>query len=402
MTRIPILLFAALAAHAAHAGPLAAALEAAWARHPEASATAAREEEVRARAELAAALTPAPAAVSLAAVNDELAGNNRGKREWEVELSLPLWLPGQKSARGAEAEAALAELASRRQAVRLRLAGELREAWWTLAGARAGLEQARRGADGLRALADDVARRHRAGELARVDANLARGELTRAEAEVLAAEASLARAEQAWRVLTGLPAPGRLDAEALPPAGRDAESIAREHPELAARTSTVRLARAHLQVARESRREAPELAFSLIRERDDGDSSYENTAGLRLTIPFSGDARARREDAAARSELAQADAELARARALLELDVERARRELDLAERQLALAGERAPLFAENLKLAEKAFTLGETDLASLLRVRALAIADAAEGERLRVARDAAVSRLLQALGVAP
>ncbi len=86
----------------------------------------------------------------------------------------------------------------------------------------------------------------------------------------------------------------------------------------------------------------------------------------------------------------------------MELDIERARRELELAERQLALTTQRGPLIAENLKLAEKAFALGETDLAALLRVRGMALADAAEAARLRVARDAAVSGLLQALGVTP
>lgn len=402
MTRIPILLFATLVAHAAHAGPLAAALERAWARHPQAGAEAAREEAARAERELAAALTPAPAAVSLATLDDNLAGNRRGKREWEVELALPLWLPGQKAARGAEAEAALAEVAARRQALRLRLAGELRQAWWALAEARAGMEQARLRADGLRALAEDVSRRHRAGELARVDANLARGELTRAEAEALAAEVALARAEQAWRALTGSPAPQLMTAEEASGAARPLDAGAGQHAELLARAAVARLAGARLQVARESRRDAPELAFRLIRDRDDDRSSYENTAGLKLTIPFSGDARVRRGDAAARAELAEADAELARARAAVELDIERARRELELAERQLALAAQRAPLLAENLRLAEKAFALGETDLAALLRVRGMALADAAEAARLRVARDAAVSGLLQALGVTP
>lgn len=402
MPRFFLLLLAVLAAPASHAGALGEALERAWARHPQAGAEAAREEVARAERELAAALTPAPAAVSLATLDDNLAGNSRGKREWEVELALPLWLPGQKAARGAEAEAALAEVAARRQALRLRLAGELRQAWWALAEARAGLEQARLRADGLRALAEDVSRRHRAGELARVDANLARGELTRAEAEALAAEVAVARAEQAWRALTGTPSPQHVPAEAAPGATRMSDAVAGEHPELLARAAAARLAGTRLQVARESRRDAPELAFRLIRDRDDDRSSYENSAGLKLTIPFSGDARVRRGDAAARAELAEADAELARARAAVELDIERARRELELAERQFALATQRAPLIAENLKLAEKAFALGETDLAALLRVRGMAMADASEAARLRVARDAAVSGLLQALGVSP
>lgn len=402
MPRFYLLLLAALATPATYAGPLAEALEQAWARHPQAGAEAAREEVARAERELAAALTPAPAAVSLASLDDKLAGNRRGKREWEVELALPLWLPGQKAARGAEAEAALTEVVTRRQALRLRLAGELRQAWWALAEARVGLEQARLRSDGLRALAEDVSRRYRAGELARVDANLARSELTLAQAEALAAEAVLVRAEQAWRALTGSPAPPLMAAEDASGTARLLNAGTGEHAELLARTAAVRLASARLEVARTSRRDAPELAFRLVRDRDDARSSYENTAGLKLTIPLGGDARMRRAEGAAHAELAEAEGELVRARAAVELDIERARRELELAERQLALSTQRGPLIAENLKLAEKAFALGEGDLATLLRVRAMAQADAAEAARLRVARDAAISGLLQALGVMP
>jgi hypothetical protein len=59
------LLLGQLASLPVRAGPLAVALEQAWARHPQAGADPALEEEARARAQLAAAVTPGPAAVSL-------------------------------------------------------------------------------------------------------------------------------------------------------------------------------------------------------------------------------------------------------------------------------------------------------------------------------------------------
>lgn len=140
----------------------------------------------------------------------------------------------------------------------------------------------------------------------------------------------------------------------------------------------------------------------VLRERSDANDPFGNSVGLKLTVPFSVGARIRLDSSAARADAAQAESELALARHALELDEARARRDIDAAARQLALAEERRALIADNLKLAEKAFALGETDLASLLRVRALALETEAALGRSRLTRDAAVSRLRQALGVLP
>lgn len=395
------LILSVLATLPARANPLADALERAWTRHPAASAVPAREAEARAGAELAAAVTPGPAAVSLAHLNDRL-GSNRGRQEWEIEFAVPLWLPGQKAARGAEADAALSEVAARRQALRLQLAGEVREAWWALAAARAASDLAQRRVASARALETDVGRRYRAGELARVDANLARGERLAAETEALDADATRLRAEQAWHSLTGLPAPAQLPAEAPPSPIIPADAAVSVHPRLAALAATSRLAQAKLKTVLDARREAPELAMRVLRERSDANDSFGNSLGLKLTVPFSAGARVRQNSSAARADAAQAESELALARHALELEEARARRDIDAADRQFALAEERQALIADNLKLAEKAFALGEADLASLLRVRALALESEAALGRSRLARDAAISRLRQALGVLP
>ena len=399
------LLLGQLASPPVRAGPLAVALEQAWARHPQAGADPALEEEARARAQLAAAVTPGPAAVSLSGLSDQV-GSDRGKREWEVELAVPLWLPGQKLARGAEADAGLAEVAAQRQARRLQLAGEVREAWWALAAARATRDLAQRRLAGARALESDVARRYRAGDLARVDANLAGNERLAAETETLEAEAAMARAELAWRKLTGAPAPARLEAEAplpvRPGSGKDEQGQQGDHPQLAALGAAARLAHARLKMAGETRRDAPELAMRVLRERSDANDSYGNSLGIKLTIPLSADARVRQADSAARADAVRADAELALARLALEREAEGARHQVEMAERQFDLTRERQALITDNLALAEKAFALGESDLATLLRTRAAALEAEAAASRLRIARDASVSRLLQALGVLP
>lgn len=397
MRKLPILLAGLAAALPAFAQTLGEALEQAWARHPQASAVSAREDEARARAELAGGLTPGPAALSLSSLNDRL-NRNRGKQEWEAEMAAPLWLPGQQTAREAEAESALAEVAARSKALRLQLAGEVRETWWAVAAARNASGLAKRRAATARALESDVQRRYKAGDLARIDANLAQGERLAAEAEAIEAEAALLAAEQAWRNLTGTAVPAVLAEEGAAVAREPDEN----HPQLAAAAAAARTARSRLRVAEETRRDAPELAVRVVRERGDFSESYANTVGVKLTIPFSSGPRVRQENAAARAETIQADAEWTLARHKLQLDVEKARLDLAAAERQLAMARVRHALAADNLGLAEKAFSLGESDLTTLLRVRAGAFEAEAFLNRQQVARAAAQSRLKQVLGVMP
>ena len=386
-----------LLAAASQAQTLGAALEQAWSRHPQALAFSAREAEVQARADLAAGLTPTPPSLSLSNVSDRL-NANAGKDAWELELAVPLWLPGQRAARGQEAGRAADDVAARRSALRLQLAGELREAWWALDSTRQALALATQRAAAARALEVDVVRRFKTGELARVDANLAQNERLAAEGEALEAESAWRLAEQTYRALTGVDAPARLTAEtaaARPEAGVD-------HPQLAAAQTLAQLAQARLKVAEQTRRDAPELALRLVRERGDFSAPYAQSVGIKLTVPFSSGARVRQDTSAAQAESLQAEGELALAQQRLTLEAERARWALDVVQQQLDKAQERQRVTADSLRLAEKAFALGESDLSTLLRAR-LALREAdVFFNRQHSARLAGVSRLNQSLGVMP
>ncbi|HLS55911.1 MAG TPA: TolC family protein [Zeimonas sp.] len=381
----------------APAQTLADALERAWAIHPQAGAWDQRSAEAQARADLAARATPGPAEVSVSSLDDRF-DDDRGKREWELELAVPLWLPGQRAAHGDHARAAIDELAARREALRWRIAGELRAEWWSLASARSARALASRRAASARLLESDVLRRYAAGDLSRVDANLARDERIAAEAGLVEAETALLGAEGAYRALTGSDAPASLAEEtiAVPP---DATG---RHPQLQALAAAARAARARLAVVDTSRREAPALAFRVVRERGEFAEPWGNAFGVKLTIPLSSGARVRQADAAARADAAQADGELARTRLQAKLDEQRARSELDAAERQLEMARERRAVTEDNLRLAEKSFALGETALFALLRARVLAFEAEAFLDRQQIERAAARSRLNQALGAMP
>lgn len=381
----------------AHAQTLSDAVERAWSLHPTASATSARAAEAQARADVAAGITPGPPSLSLSSLNDRL-NNNRGKQEWELEMAVPLWLPGQKAARESEADSAVADVVARRAALRLQIAGEVREAWWVIAAARNSHDLARRRVATAAKLESDVMRRFKAGELARIDANVAQNERLLAENEELSAGVALRQANEVYRALTNADAPASL-AEEMPAPPRD---IAENHTELAAAAASARLAQARLKVAEETLREAPALAVRMVRDRAEFSEPYANMVGIKLTVPFSSGPRVRQENSAARAEAAQADAELALAQRRIQLESARARLEVDVAEQQLSKARERRDLTADNLRLAEKSFALGESDLTALQRARASAYEAEALLGRQAVARAASISRLNQSLGVLP
>jgi len=383
------------------AGGLAMALDQAWQLHPQAAALADRAVAAQAAQELAGGLTPEPGSVSIGSRNDRQ-NRNLGNQEYEVELATPLWLPGQKAAREDAAASQVDEVVARRIALRWELAGELREAWWALAAARNARALAARRAETARALEADVRRRYRAGDLSRIDGNLAQSEVLAAEAELIEAEANRMQAEQLLRTLTGTGAPVDIGEEAPAQSAERSAQATATHPLLAAAAAASRSARARTTVAAESRRSSPELALRVVRERGDFAEPYSNSIGVRLKIPFSSDAVVRRDTAAAQAEASEADAEMLRARTRVELETERARHTLAAAGQQLAMADERRALAADNLRLAEKAFALGESDLAALLRIRAAAFDAESFYDRQRVARAAAISRLNQALGALP
>jgi cobalt-zinc-cadmium efflux system outer membrane protein len=383
---------------------LARALEQAWRLHPQAAGLDAREAEARAAQDVAAGLTPEPPSVAIGSRNDRY-NRNLGRQEWEVELAAPLWLPGQKAAREDAALSQIDEVAAKRLVLRWELAGELREAWWALAAARNSNALAIRRLATARALEADVRRRYTVGELSRIDANLAQTEVLAASAEQAETVTALLQVEQALRTLTGTVAPPEVGEEAPTTMRLRSSGILgtpEAHPLLVAAAAAARSARAKVTVADESRRAAPELALRVVRERGDFAEPYANTVGIRLKIPFSSGALVRRATSAAQAEADQADAEMVRAQTRTQLEAERAERTLGSSERQFLMAQERRQLAAENLRLAEKSFSLGESDLATLLRIRAAAFDAEALLDRQRVARAAAISRLNQALGVLP
>ncbi len=376
------------------AATLREALDAASARAPLLRGLEAGREEAAAHRDAADRLFPGMPALGLGQREGE-----GGKREFELELATPLWLPGQRQASLALADARIEENSAAQAARRWALAGELRNALATALAARADLDLARARLENDKQLADEVARRVAAGDLARADLLLARGEALASENAVLEADSRLARALRDYRVLTGFSALPTDAAETLAPPAAD---VLERHPALDSARHGVELARAGLELARRARRDAPELGVQLQSARDTSGVDFRNSVRVGLRIPFSGEARNRPLLAAANGDLIRAEAELARTLAELESELTAAQAELANAERARELASARRQGAAERLRLMRRGFDLGELPLSQLLLARGLANEAEAVETRGGLLLAAARARLNQARGVLP
>lgn len=379
---------------------LAAAVDAAWLRAIEATETQGQRQRAEADRVAASSLWAAPPAL-LFGYRDDRWQRDTGYREAEVAVAWPLWLPGQRDARGAAAAAGveLAELA--RIAARLRVAGEVREAAWTLVALQAEQAQAEALVRSLQELADDVERRVRAGDLARADDLAARAELLSAGARQAEARQRLVEARSHWVVQTGL--------DVLPvlqqPPGEPAVAVGggmAAHPELRLATQATELASKRVEVTRSSNRDPPEIALGLRQEVPGRSELTQNSIAIGLRLPFGTDDRNQPLQAAALSELDVAQTREQRLRVRLDAGAAAALSALRSADRQLADARDRAALLRERAQLIDKSFRAGESPLPDLLRaLDAAAQADAALA-RQQAALGLAHARLQQAHGLLP
>lgn len=377
---------------------LHAAVEAAWQR-----ATVARESEamqLRATADKEAARRPWAAPPSIEALHrDDRLQSNAGRRETELAIAWPMWLPGQRSANEAMTQAGFARADSSVRAARLQVVGLVREGAWRLIGDAAERALLASQSDVLYKLYVDVEQRVKAGDLARADALAARAEWLAAKVRISSAEQRLDESRIRWHELTGLRAEPTRQAMTEP---IDSKTIRDDHPRLDDAGKGVEHARRRLDAARASTREPPELKLGVRQDVSGGAGGSHNSLQVGVRIPFATLDRNRPLEAAAIGDLAVAQAVEQSLRRQLQADASAARGALESAEQQLLVERERAKLLRERAALIDRSFRAGEGALPELLR--AMGAASQAEADALRqaIVLDHARARLQQAIGILP
>jgi cobalt-zinc-cadmium efflux system outer membrane protein len=381
------------------------AFEAAWATQPPAASRASRTDAALAAQRAATTWTAGPPAAGVTARSDRI-GSGAGASEFDIGVSAPVWLPGERERSGRLADTQLAAVDARIAAARLRLAGVVRDVWWTLQ--RAELEHAIAidRLDSARRLNADVLKRLRAGELSRSDQFQAEG--TVAQAEVALAESSAARstARQALAALAGTAAETSPEAgagaEPEPLDGRPADAPDARHPSVAELSRLSEQSRRTADLASVQRRANPEVGVTAVTERGAFGERYANSLMLSVRIPLDAGPRADSRIATARAEADELDAQLGVERKRIAAEAEASRARLAAARERLAAAERRAVLARDVRGFVEKSFRLGESDLPTRLRVETEAVEAQRQAAVARIAVAGAVSALRQALGLLP
>ena len=372
------------------------AVDAAWEKSVQLPAASGRVGVARARRLAADSPWAAPPSLDILNRGEPLRASAAGQRETEVGVAWPLLLPGQRSARIGSADSELGSSEAGLRAAKLAIAGEVREAAWTVLAREAELALAESQAKALLQLAADVDRRVAAGDLARADSLAARAEALAASNAAREAAPRLEAARARWRVLTGLPAvPAALEPAA-------AEVSPDEHPEMAAATLRLETARKRLDLTRAERRDPPELMLRYRNEVAASGLPSQNSIGVAVRIPFATDSRNAPREAAVLAEVEVALAEERRTRERLAAELASAKALASATEQQVAQEESRAALLRERARLIDRSFRAGETALPELLRTLSAAAQAESSLARQRAELGLARARVQQAAGVLP
>lgn len=322
--------------------------------------------------------------------------DHNGVRETEVSISAPIWLPGQRAAREALANAEAGQADAAIAALKLTIAGEVRERLWALAAIDAEVALAKQRAEAAAALESDISRRVKAGDLARADALLARQEALGAQAALREVETRRVEAAARLEVLTGVVVmPERYEEVQV-------GSAPDRHPRVLAAKAARERAERKLRFISATRRDAPEVGLNYRWDRGGSVAATDRSIGVSVRIPLATDARNLPRETAAQTEAATAAAEERTAIDSVQTDIRAAETALNHAESLSQLSTERLAVARDRAGLIQKAFDLGDQGLTELLRARAGAREAEIAHVRDRAALGLARARLNQSRGILP
>lgn len=329
--------------------------------------------------------------------NDELT-DTIGFREWAGIVQMPLWLPGQRDRRRDVAAATEEEASALLPFYKWRVSGEVRELLWSIKIAEAEVSLAQAAIDSAEALQADIDKRVQAGELAITDQILAGKEVLARKIALTTASADVEALYDTYKMVTGL----NSAPENILETDRQDSALTEHHPALIAAARSTERARAERERARLERRANPQLAAGARNERAQIGQPFDTILTVELNLPLGLKGHAAPAISSAERQLTEQQVGYASARRDLERQRIIASNERQRAAAALELTRQQQQLADEGLRLARRAFELGESDLFTLLQARAQALAANRDLQLRQLEQGRAIARHNQALGVIP
>jgi outer membrane protein, heavy metal efflux system len=381
--------------------PLKQAMTSAWAKQPIVNSALQRRSEFRARKSEASNLLKGPAAISFENWTDRFS-SRAGLVKYAAEFALPLWLPNEKVATRKYIEDETQYFEALLLSMQLKTGNDVREAYWAAKLSEVEVLNAENQLRELTLLSNDMNRRLMAGLVSRYDVQITTLQMQQSAQVLARANVELFSKRIEFERLTGAKLTSAYAfREIRPTVEQEHEALAR-HPSIVALKISAQVAQRQLQLVKVTTRDTPELGIGMFKERNAFGAGFENVLTVRLRVPFSSDSRSTGRMAAASASVneAQANVELETAR----IDSQKviAKAELKSIEEIVLITETRLALATDNLKLAQKAFELGQIDLPARLRAQNELFEVSLSRSRNQIEHSRAISRLNQALGLLP
>ena len=316
-----------------------------------------------------------------------------------ANVQVPLWNMGQRDAQNNLANKAEVSANLQIADVKLRVAGLVRGALWSIALANIRYEQAKAELGIYEKLLATIKRRVESGDLPRADDLLAQTELLQKRSVYTQAEAELMHARKRYMSITQL---NKIPASYEEPLV-EIKEFEQNHPGLIALNSQIDRKQAELSATKAiGSGQASVVAGLLSDEGKDDRSNKAEFFNVGVNVPFGGSAHLRPHIAAINVELNKLIAE----REQLYRDLEQAHHEaehnLEINKVELDNANEQRKVSEQLLSMTELAFSVGEIGLMDLLKIqsRTQQAILAAKERVVMMQRDKALYN--QAVGVMP
>ena len=382
--------------------------ESSWERQPDYKSYQYRVEAALAKQKIASSLLVSPASVEVAQKTDR-ANSNQGASETILGLGIPLWLWNERSSSINLADAEYKKLLSQYYLSQLRIAAEVRDAYWTYQRSKIESDLALRRYENARILAQDVEKRFKAGDLSRADLHQANGALASSEAFLVEAQANVINAEQRVRSLLGSEYLKKIqfgdiakNIEPLPKVPENLSGLDTGLPIVAALIDQLEVAKKAVDLAKSQTRASPQLQILTTKSREVYGVPHQQSFTVGLTIPFGSEARNTNRLASATAEMVDSEVRLSYERESALSNVESNVALVKSAQMKLGAADKRSNLANETRQFFEKSFRIGETDLPTRLRIELEAVDANRQAAIAKINYAVSVSNLRQALGLLP
>lgn len=315
-------------------------------------------------------------------------------------VQAPLWNLGQRDAEQRLAQLSESSASSQATAVKLRVAGLVRNALWNIALADLSYEQAKIELAVTDQLLAKVQRRVELGDLSRADLLLAESESLQKRSVMTQAEAELMHARKRYSTVTQMvkiPSDFQEKLVAL-------TEIQQNHPALGAINSLIERKQAELNTVKLVGSGQTNVAVGVNSDQFTGDERSNRTASFNIgvTVPFGGSAHLAPRVAAVNVELNKLFAEREQLHRDLEQTHHEAEHNLEVNRAELSIATKLQQVAEEHLKMNQSSFSAGEINLMDLLRIQSRTQQAVLNAKQRAIMLQRDIALYNQAVGVLP